>query len=99
MRLLDTKRKRDGKRVRKQSEKRKQGRIEVRVGILNVATMTGKGRELVCLMEKRRVDILCVQEAKWKGSKARNIGSGFKFFNCSADGKRNGVGVILKEVC
>ncbi|KAF7706431.1 hypothetical protein HF521_019685, partial [Silurus meridionalis] len=34
---------------------------------------------------------------KWKGSKARNIGGGFKLFFHSVDGKRDGVGVILKE--
>ncbi|KAI5609347.1 protein kinase C-binding protein NELL2-like [Silurus asotus] len=36
-------------------------------------------------------------ETKWKGSKARNIGGGFKLFYHGVDGKRNGVGVILKE--
>ncbi|KAI5619879.1 hypothetical protein C0J50_20645 [Silurus asotus] len=37
------------------------------------------------------------QETKWKGSKARNIGSGFKLFYHGVDRKRNGVGVILNE--
>ncbi|KAI5102778.1 hypothetical protein C0J45_8130 [Silurus meridionalis] len=37
------------------------------------------------------------KETKWKGSKARNIGGGFKLFYHGVDGKRNGVGVILKE--
>ncbi|KAI5606603.1 hypothetical protein C0J50_2102 [Silurus asotus] len=37
------------------------------------------------------------QETKWKGSKARNIGGWFKLFYHGVDGKRNGVGVILKE--
>ncbi|KAI5091735.1 hypothetical protein C0J45_18941 [Silurus meridionalis] len=37
------------------------------------------------------------EETKWKGSKARNIGGGFKLFYHGVDGKRNGVGVILKE--
>ncbi len=48
-------------------------------------------------MERRKVDILCVQETKWKGSKARSIVGGFKLFYHGVDGKRNGVGVILKE--
>ncbi|KAI5606485.1 hypothetical protein C0J50_1984 [Silurus asotus] len=47
-------------------------------------------------MEKRKVD-MCVWETKWKGSKARNIGGGFKLFYHGVDGKRHGVGVILKE--
>lgn len=71
--------------------------MEVRVGTLNVGTMTGKGRELADMMERRKVDILCVQETKWMGSKARSIGGGFKLFYHGVDGRRNGVGVILKE--
>ncbi|MCJ8749471.1 hypothetical protein PDJAM_G00176620 [Pangasius djambal] len=59
--------------------------------------MTGKGRELADMMERRTVDILCVQETKWKGSKARIIGAGFKLFYYGVDSKRNGVGVVLKE--
>ncbi|KAK3528499.1 hypothetical protein QTP70_000472 [Hemibagrus guttatus] len=49
------------------------------------------------MMERRKVDILCVQETRWKGSKARSIGAGFKLFYYGVDGKRNGVGVVLKE--
>ncbi|MCJ8733560.1 hypothetical protein PDJAM_G00224980 [Pangasius djambal] len=49
------------------------------------------------MMERRKVDILCVQETRWKGSKARSIGAGFKLFCYGVDSKRNGVGVVLKE--
>ncbi|KAK3528717.1 hypothetical protein QTP70_009951 [Hemibagrus guttatus] len=56
-----------------------------------------KGRELADMMERRKVDILCVQETSWKGSKARSIGAGFKLFYYGVDSKRNGVGVVLKE--
>ncbi|KAK3519958.1 hypothetical protein QTP70_008901 [Hemibagrus guttatus] len=59
--------------------------------------MRGKGRELADMMERRKVDILCVQETRWKGSKARSIGAGFKLFYYGVDSKRNGVGVVLKE--
>ncbi|KAK3509752.1 hypothetical protein QTP70_008387 [Hemibagrus guttatus] len=59
--------------------------------------MTGKGRELADMMERRKVDILCVQETRWKGSKARSIGARFKLFYYGVDSKRNGVGVVLKE--
>ncbi|KAK3541669.1 hypothetical protein QTP86_000342, partial [Hemibagrus guttatus] len=44
-----------------------------------------KGRELADMMERRKVDILCVQETKWKGSKARSIGAGFKLFYYGVD--------------
>ncbi|KAK3548709.1 hypothetical protein QTP70_017261, partial [Hemibagrus guttatus] len=56
-----------------------------------------KGRELADMMERRKVDILCVQETRWKGSKARSIGAGFKLFYYGVDSKKNGVGVVLKE--
>ncbi|KAK3575628.1 hypothetical protein QTP86_031584 [Hemibagrus guttatus] len=59
--------------------------------------LSGKGRELADMMERRKVDILCVQETRWKGSKARSIGAGFKLFYYGVDSKRNGVGVDLKE--
>ena len=38
-----------------------------------------------------------MQETKWKGRKARNIGDGCKTFYHGEDGMRNGIGVILKE--
>ncbi|KAK3560442.1 hypothetical protein QTP86_008437 [Hemibagrus guttatus] len=90
-------RSRGGRRVRRQREKRKGKSVGLRIGTLNVGTMTGKGRELADMMERRKVDILCVQETRWKGSKARIIGAGFKLFYYGVDSKRNGVGVVLKE--
>ncbi|KAK3506315.1 hypothetical protein QTP70_016082, partial [Hemibagrus guttatus] len=90
-------RSRGGRRVRRQREKRKGKSVGLRIGTLNVGTMTGKGRELADVMERRKVDILCVQETRWKGSKARSIGAGFKLFYYGVDSKRNGVAVVLKE--
>ena len=69
----------------------------MRAATLNVASMTGKGRELIDVMERRKVGILCVQETKWKASKARSIGGGFKLLYHGVDGRRNGVSIILKE--
>ena len=60
----------------------------IRVGTLNIGTMTGRGRELANMMERKNVDILCLQEIKWKGSKARNIGSKCKIFYNGADGRK-----------
>ena len=59
--------------------------------------MTGNARELVNMMQSRKVDTLCVQETRWKGNTPRRLGAGFKLFHCGRDGKRNGVGVILNE--
>ena len=59
--------------------------------------MTGGGRELADMMERRNVEILCLQETKWKGSKARNIGGGCKIFYNGDDGRKNGIGIVLRE--
>ena len=64
---------RDGRQWRRKKERNeerwKAKRIEMKVGILNVGTMTGKVREVVDHMERRSVDILCVQDTRWKGRK------------------------------
>ena len=59
--------------------------------------MTGRGRELADLMERRNVDILCLQETKWKGSKARNIEGGCKLFYNGADERKNGIGTVVRK--
>ena len=59
--------------------------------------MTGRGRELAGIMKRRNVDILFLQDTKWKGSKARNIGGGCKIFYNGADGRKNGIGIVLRE--
>ena len=64
---------------------------------LDRSGMTGRGRELADMMERRNVDILCLQETKWKGSKARNIDGGCKIFYNEADGRKNGIGIVLRE--
>ena len=64
---------------------------------MKVGTMTGKARELVDMMHRQKVDVLCVQDTRFKGSKARSLGAGFKLFYHGVDGKRNEVGVILKQ--
>ena len=59
--------------------------------------MTGRGKELADMMERRNVNILCLQETRWKGSKARNIGGECKLFYNGADGRKNEIGIVLRE--
>ena len=69
---------------------------KIRIGQLNIGTMTGRGRELADLMRARKVDILCVQETRWKGNKAKELGDGYKLFYSGANEQgRNGVGIVL----
>ena len=69
----------------------------VRIGTVNVGTMTGRGREIVDLMERRKIRILCVQETKWKGEKAKEMGGGYKLFYCGKTADRNGIGILLDQ--
>ena len=56
--------------------------------------MNKRRRELA---DGAKVDILCLQETKWKESKARNIGSGCKLFYNGADGTKNGIRIVVRE--
>ena len=49
------------------------------------------------MVKRRNLDILCVQETKWKESKARNVGGGCELFYNGADGRRNGIGIAVRE--
>ena len=67
----------------------------VKVGTLNVGTLTGRSMELVDMMERRKINVLCLQETKWKGQKAREMDNGYKLYYNGVDGRRNGVGIVL----
>ncbi|XP_033097632.1 uncharacterized protein LOC117101710 [Anneissia japonica] len=54
MLLLEKRTRRGGRRVRRVREKRKGRKVTVRVGNLNVGSMTGERRELADLMERRK---------------------------------------------
>ncbi|XP_063611527.1 uncharacterized protein LOC134785169 [Penaeus indicus] len=71
---------------------------KIRVGTLNVGSLTGRSRELADVMERRKIGVLCVQETRWKGNKSREIGEGCKLIYSGANNQgRNGVGIILDK--
>ena len=49
------------------------------------------------MLDRRRIYIACLQETKWKGSKAREIGDGYKLFYHGDKTSRNGVGIIVSQ--
>ena len=49
------------------------------------------------MMERRNIDILCLQKTKWKETKARSVGGGCELFYNGADGRRNGIGIVVRE--
>jgi exonuclease III len=70
----------------------------VRVGIWNVGLFTGKLREVVDTMIRRCVNILCVQETKWKGQKAKEVeDTGFKLWYIENTSTKNGVSIVLDK--
>ncbi|CAG9137733.1 unnamed protein product [Plutella xylostella] len=71
--------------------------LKVRFATLNVGTLSGKTKELACLFKRRKVDFVCLQETRWTGSKARNIGEGYKIINTGAKDGRNGVAVAVHQ--
>jgi exonuclease III len=49
-------------------------------------------------MIKRRVNILCVHETKWKGQKAKEVeDTGFKLWYTGTTTNKNGVDIMLDK--
>nr|CDJ90886.1 Endonuclease exonuclease phosphatase and RNA-directed DNA polymerase (reverse transcriptase) domain containing protein [Haemonchus contortus] len=69
----------------------------VRIGTLNVGSLTGKSREVADVMKRMNIQVLRLQETRWKGAKAREIGEGGKLYNNGDDIKRNGVAIAVAE--
>jgi hypothetical protein len=70
----------------------------VRVGTWNVGSLTGKLREVVNTMIRRCVNILCVQETKWKGQKEKEVKDiGFKLWYTGNTSTKNDVGIVLDK--
>jgi hypothetical protein len=50
-------------------------------------------------MIRRRVNILCVQEMKWKGHKAKEVeDTGFKLWYIGNTSTKNGIGIVLDRI-
>jgi exonuclease III len=74
------------------------GESRIRLASWNVRSLTGKLRELVDTTIRRRVNILCVQETKWTGQKAKEVeNTGFKLWYTGKERSRNGVGILIDK--
>jgi exonuclease III len=81
------------RRVRKLAEP-----TRVRVDTWNVGSLTGKLREVVDTMIMWCVNILCVQEMKWKGQKAKEVeDTSFKLWYTRNTSTKNGIGIVLDK--
>jgi hypothetical protein len=54
--------------------------------------------EVVDTMERRKIQVFCLQETKWVGEKAKEIEkTGFKLWYSGKDKARNGVGIVVSK--
>ncbi|XP_068210389.1 uncharacterized protein [Palaemon carinicauda] len=53
---------------------------KIRAGIWIVGTLMGRLREIVDVMERRKIDVLRLQETKWKGNETRAIEIGYRLY-------------------
>jgi exonuclease III len=68
------------------------------VGIWNIGSLTGNLREIVDTMIRQRVNILCIQEMKRKGQKAKEVeDTGFKLWYTGTTINKNGVGIVFNK--
>ncbi|XP_028803127.1 uncharacterized protein LOC114758262 [Neltuma alba] len=68
---------------------------KIRFDTWNVGTLYGKSREVMEVMGKRKINILCLQETKYIGEKAFEFTNGFKLWYTGKVGTRNGAGIII----
>ncbi|XP_068240235.1 craniofacial development protein 2-like [Palaemon carinicauda] len=58
--------------------------------------MNGRGREVAELRREKKVDVICVQETRWKRNKTKKLGDGYKLYYSGANKQgRNLVGIVL----
>nr|XP_009619302.1 craniofacial development protein 2-like [Nicotiana tomentosiformis] len=70
------------------------GAYRLRIGSWNIGTLTGKSIELEKILRKRRVNVGCVQETRWVGSRARDADKYKPWYSGVRKGK-NGVGILV----
>ena len=72
----------------------------IRLGTLNVENLCGRKMEVSEEMRKRRVDVCCIQEARWKGQGAcfvGTLGRRYKLWWSGNDAGFGGVRILVKE--
>ena len=77
-------------------------RLGVRLGTWNVDSMSGRGTEVCEELRKRRVNVCCLQEMRWRGRRARFMGvkgRRYKLWWSGYSDGMGGVGVLVKELC
>lgn len=74
--------------------------VRVRVATWNIGNMSHQSGEVIEALHRRRVDVCCVKESRWKGGSARMlgmIGGGYKFFWQGCNEGTGGVEVLIAK--
>ncbi|XP_009776950.2 uncharacterized protein [Nicotiana sylvestris] len=66
----------------------------LRIASWNIGTLTGKSIEMAKILQKRGVNIACVQETRWVVLKAKNVDKYKLWFSGVMKGK-DGVGILV----
>ncbi|XP_019228557.1 PREDICTED: uncharacterized protein LOC109209697 [Nicotiana attenuata] len=74
---------------------RAKGAIRLRLGSWNIGTLTGKSIELANILEKRKINIACIQETRWVGEKVRDVDM-FKLWYFGREGQER-VGILIDK--
>jgi len=72
-----------------------------RVGTWNIDSLTGKAGELVQALAEKRMDVACVKETQWRGSRCRffgAIGKRYKLLWMGSKAKTDVVGIFVAEI-
>ena len=89
----------DGQEVRRISGFKPECR-GIRFGTLIVGSLCGRKREMFEELRKRRVDVCCMQEVRWKDQGARFVGTleqRYKLWWSGNDAGSRGVAILVKE--
>ena len=73
---------------------------KVRIATLNVGSLTGRSNEIVEMLSRRKIDICCLQETRWRGGSARLISGKdcqYKLFWSGSESGIHGVGVFVSQ--
>lgn len=49
------------------------------------------------MVDRRQLEVMCVQKIKWKGDVARALARGYKMTHAGGDGRSTGVCIIITE--
>ncbi|XP_022014116.1 craniofacial development protein 2-like [Helianthus annuus] len=73
---------------------RKDDGYSLRVASWNVGTLNSKLLEVIDALKRRRIQIACLQETRWRGHRGDER-NGYKLLYSGTDGVKNGVGFLV----